>query len=201
MFVVSKKRQSIFVGLTSVWLLLLVYSFFGVLFWAGLGFLMYIKPFSSGLYSTMHHTVELVVYGIWPPVAFVVALVVIVPFWFLSVRLLFSYNDCKRTLELLNEVLSEIPSLSIAHGSVSYTMKRSYGSSSTEVVSLGGGDFQVRSTYRYTSGVRINDVSIFGASATFFSSVNGFSQRDMDAIIGLLLVEKEYGVQADKLMR
>jgi len=199
MFVVSKMRSSVFVGLTSAWVLLLAYSFFGVLFWAGLGFLGYIKSFSSSLYSTMYQNFSHTVHGLWPPIVFVGALTVLVPLWFISVRLLFKYADRKRILFHINKVIAEIPSLSEVGGSISHTMKRSYGSSSTEIVAMGGGDFEVRSTYRYTTGVRLNDVSIFGASKNFFASQNGSSQQDMDAILGLLLVEKEYGVQSRQI--
>jgi|GEM_PF-2651022 len=195
MFVVSKMRSSVFVGLTSAWVLLLAYSFFGVLFWAGLGFLGYIKSFSSSLYSTMHQNFSLTVHGIWPPVVFIGALALLVPLWFFSVRLLFSYGDRKRILKQINEVIVKIPSLSVVGGSVSHTMKRSYGSSSIEIVALGGGDFEVRSTYRYTPGATLNDVSIFGASIDFFASANGSTEQAMNNILGIVLVEKEYGVQ------
>jgi hypothetical protein len=196
MFVVSKKRHTMLVGLTSAWVLLSLYSFFGLIFWIGYIAVGAILPVASSLYSDMHENLGMNVNSIWPASVFVGAVTLLVTSWFFSVRSLFSYGDRKRILEQINKVIIDIPSLSESGGSISHTMKRSYGSSSTEIVAMGGGDFEVRSTYRYTTGARLNDVSIFGASKNFFASQNGSSQQDMDAILGLLLVEKEYGVQS-----
>jgi hypothetical protein len=196
MFVISKKRHSMFVGLTSAWVLLSVYSFFGLIFWIGFIAVGAILPVASSLYSDMHENLGMIVNTIWPASVFVGAVTLLVASWFFSVRSLFSYGDRKRILEQINKVIADIPSLSMVGGSVSHTMKRSYGSSSTEIVAMGGGDFEVRSTYRYTSGATVNEVSIFGASTDFFSSAFGFSEQVMDSILGMLLVEKEYGVQS-----
>jgi len=199
MFVVSIKRFTVLAGLTSAWVLLLVYSFFGFLFWVGFIALGFIKPYASSLYSSMHKNLDITVNGIWPPAVFVGSVIVLVVFWFFSVRLLFSYGDRKRILVRINNAIADIPSLSTPGGFVSYTLRGMHGSITTEVVCIGDGDYELKTTRRDAVGTPINRITIFGASSDFFSSDDGFSEVEMDNILGILLVEKEYGVQSRQI--
>ena len=198
MFVVNKKHFNALVGFTILWTALFVYTFFGLLFWMGVVALRIIMPFSSNLYAYMSVGFEQTVTAIWLIELYGLSVVCLVGLWYCSIRLLLKYADRKKTLGHINRVIGEISSLSVWGGSISYTFRGRYGSATTEVVSLGGRDYQIKSTYRNAAGIPTTTTNTFRSSSDFFASTHGSSEAAMNTILGTLLVEKEYGIQGLK---
>jgi len=199
MFVVSKKRIAVLTGLAYAWALLCGYSFFGLVFWAGLGWLGIMKLFFGGWFIGMFLSVNSAVDALWPPHVFLGSVVVTFAFWFVSVRSLQSYRDRKKALAKINKVIQEIPSLSERNGSISYTAKRSYGSASTEIVAKGEGSFEIRTTFRNQAGAYVNDVTSFKVTEMTFTQDGVCSELAFNRVLGVLLVQKEYGVQHQQI--
>ena len=195
MFVVSKKRFIMLVGLTSIWTLLMAYLFFGVLFWVGFSFLGTVVPFASRLYLDMHDSLVPMADGFWHPLMLGAGFVLLFGFWFVAIRPLLSYRNRRRTLKKIHRAIQSMPMLLLPGGLVGHTEHRSYGSSSIDVAAMGNGLFEIRTTFRTKAG-SVNEVVAFRALNRSFKSDNGFSEEVMYYVLGILLVEKEYGMQS-----
>jgi len=198
MFVVNIKRFNTLVGLTAGWFILFAYLLFGVLFWMAVLALRLIKPIASVLYWQMSENLEEKVRIVWPLELFGFLIVCLVALWYCSIRLLLDYEDRKLLLDGMNRVIDEISSLSVPGGFVSYTFRGGYGSATTEIASLGGHDYKLKSTRRDTAGVPTTETTVFRATSSFFASDKGSSEAVMNTVFGSLLIQKQYGVQSIK---
>ena len=191
MFVVSNIRFIMLVGLASIWTLLVTYSFFGALFWVGFSLLGAVLPIASRLYLDMHDSLAPIADSFWHPVVLGGGFVVMLGFWFVSIRLLLSYRNRRDTLKKIHNVIQSMPSLHLPGALVGHTEHRSYGSSSTNVAFMGDGVFEIRTTFRTSVG-SVNDIFTFSARARSFQSDNGCSEEVMHQVLGILLVQKNY---------